>query len=205
MKNSSIQVPIECRIQDRTLALKALLDSGATECFLNINKVHELDLPKKKLNRPKEVKNIDGTLNISGSITHETFLKVRLNGKEKTLRFYLANIGNEEAILGYPFLESLDPKVDWKTATIEGTLKVSLPRKKRNWTPKWIRAIPEWEDGDELWCRTVIGKSTVASELAQQATEKKKKPWDEVIPKEYHHFAKVFSEEASERFPERQP
>jgi len=71
--------------------------------------------------------------------------------------------------------------------------------------PEWIRAIPEWEDGDELWCRTVIGKTTVASELAQQATEKKKKPWDEVVPKEYHHFAKVFSEEASERFPERQP
>jgi len=131
-KNSSIQVPIECRIRDRTLALKALLDSGATECFLNINKVYELDLPKKKLDRPKEVKNVDGTLNISGSITHETFLRVRLNGKEKTLRFYLANIGNEEAILGYPFLESLDPKVDWKTATIEGTLKISLPRKKRN-------------------------------------------------------------------------
>jgi len=108
------------------------------ECFLNINKVHELDLPKKKLDKPKEVKNVDGTLNISGSITHETFLRVCLNGKEKTLRFYLANIGNEEAILGYPFLESLDPKVDWKMAMIEGTLKISLPRKKRNQTPEWI-------------------------------------------------------------------
>jgi len=159
-----------------------------------MNKVHELDLPRKKLNKPKEVRNVDGT-----------FLKVQLNGKEKTLRFYLANIGNEEAILGYPFLESLDPKVDWKTATIEGTLKLSLPRKKRNRVPEWIWAIPEWEDGDELWCHTVIGKSTVASELAQQAMEKKKKLWNEIIPEEYHQFAKVFSKEASERFPERWP
>jgi len=137
-KNSSIQIPIECRIRDQTLALKALLDSGATECFLNTNKVRELDLPKKKLNKPKEVRNVDGTLNVDGSITHETFLKVRLNGKEKTLRFYLANIGNEEAILGYPFLESLDPTINWGKATIEGTLKLSLPRKKRNCVPKWI-------------------------------------------------------------------
>jgi len=97
-----------------------------------------LDLPKKKLNKPKEVRNVDGTLNVDGSITHETFLKVRLNGKEKTLCFYLANIGNEEAILGYPFLESLDPTINWKEATIEGTLKLSLPRKKRNRVPEWI-------------------------------------------------------------------
>jgi len=33
----------------------------------------------------------------------------------------------------------------------------------------------------------------------------KKKPWNEIVPEEYHQFAKVFSEEASERFPERQP
>src|ERR1700748_1340870 len=71
--------------------------------------------------------------------------------------------------------------------------------------PTCIRAIPDFEEGDELWCGTTIGKTTVASELAQQATDKKKRSWDEIVPKAYHKYAKVFSESASERFPDKRP
>ncbi len=42
----------------------------------------------------------------------------------------------------------------------------------------------------------------IAQQLAEAATEKKKKSWDELVPKQYHDLEKVFSETTSERFPE---
>jgi len=72
-------------------------------------------------------------------------------------------------------------------------------------TPIWVQSIPGWEEGDEVWLQTRIAKTTVASQLAQDATDKRKYTWQEIVPERYHRHGKVFSEEASERFPDRRP
>jgi len=72
-------------------------------------------------------------------------------------------------------------------------------------TPIWVRSIPGWEEGNEVWLQTRITKTTVTSQLAQDAADKKKRTWQEIVPKRYHHHGKVFSEEVSERFPACQP
>jgi hypothetical protein len=36
---------------------------------------------------------------------------------------------------------------------------------------------------------------------AEEAAKKKKRMWDEIVPKCYHHYGHVFQEEASKRFP----
>jgi hypothetical protein len=38
----------------------------------------------------------------------------------------------------------------------------------------------------------------------EKATDKRKKTWQELVPKQYYDFGKIFSKAASERFPERQ-
>jgi len=50
-----------------------------------------------------------------------------------------------------------------------------------------------------------VAKTTVAQQLAEAAMDKKKQTWQELVPKRYHRHGKVFSEEASECFPDRQP
>jgi len=55
---------------------------------------------------------------------------------------------------------------------------------------------------DSSWIKTLLGKTTVAQQLAEAATKKEKKNWDELVPKQYHNLKKVFSETASERFPD---
>jgi len=67
-------------------------------------------------------------------------------------------------------------------------------------TPIWVKSIPGWEEGDKVWLQTRIAKTTVASQLAQDAADKKKHTWQEIVPKWYHCHGKVFSEEALERF-----
>jgi hypothetical protein len=47
-----------------------------------------------------------------------------------------------------------------------------------------------------------IRKTMVAQQLAEKATDKWKKTWQELVLKHYHNFGTVFFETASERFPE---
>ncbi len=55
---------------------------------------------------------------------------------------------------------------------------------------------------DSSWIKTLLGKTTVAQQLAEVATEKRKSSWDELVPKQYHDLEKVFSKVASEWFPD---
>jgi hypothetical protein len=41
----------------------------------------------------------------------------------------------------------------------------------------------------------------VAQQLAEQATDKIVRSWDQIVPPQYHQHAPVFSEEAAHRFP----
>lgn len=51
--------------------------------------------------------------------------------------------------------------------------QIQKPRPKSK-TPAWVHAIPGWEPGDEVWCRTMIQKMTVAQQLAIDAANKTK-------------------------------
>ena len=47
-------------------------------------------------------------------------------------------------------------------------------------------------EGDEVWLQTRIAKTTVASQLAQDTADKKKRTWQGIIPERYHCHGKVF-------------
>src|SRR5258708_17769473 len=55
----------------------ALLDSGATENFMNLSYAKWLKLPIKQLPNPHKLFNIDGTENQSGDLRYYTILNVR--------------------------------------------------------------------------------------------------------------------------------
>ncbi len=50
-----------------------------------------------------------------------------------------------------------------------------------------------------------IRKTTTASKLAQKAMDHTKKTFEQMVPTPYHQHHKVFSEEASHRFPPKRP
>ena len=59
------------------------------------------------------------------------------------------------------------------------------------------------EVSEELWCCAGV---TYSTQLAAQAHQgKAKKTFEEMVPEQYWDFAKVFSEQESERLPEHQP
>ena len=54
----------------------ALLDSGATENFMNLLYTKWLKLPIKELAQPRKLFNVDNTENVSGELKHYTDLQV---------------------------------------------------------------------------------------------------------------------------------
>jgi Retroviral aspartyl protease len=105
----------------------ALLDSGATENFMNLEYAKYLHIPVQRLKEPRKLFNIDGTPNRSRELQFFTDLQVQTGSQRTTLRFFLSNLGENKVILGYPWFAAFQPKIDWKRGWIDhGQLPVIL-------------------------------------------------------------------------------
>ena len=134
-RNHAIKVLFQLRTSQKRVNQKALLDSGATECFIHPRIVAQLQLTKRKLEKPRKVQNVDGTSNKDGEIIEAIDLLVNNNGKSATHAFFVANIGQDDYILGYPFFKVSTPNVDWYRACIEGITSISTVNAS-NWMPQ---------------------------------------------------------------------
>src|SRR6266702_577327 len=128
--------------------------------------------------------------NQAGKITHYITLEIQTGGVTKTIQFLVTNIGNEDVILGYPWMAAFEPQFVWKNGVInEKELPVIL----------W--SVNPFLPGKEPVITQVRGsndnyriQATTATELAIQAQQYTKRV---EVPAKYRQFAKVVSEEES--------
>ncbi len=99
----------------------SLLDSGATENFLNLEYAKWLHLLIKKMTQPRKLFNVDGTENKAGQLQYYTDLAIRTRSTTTNMRFFLTELGEHKAILGYPWFAATQPKIDWKRGWIDHT------------------------------------------------------------------------------------
>jgi hypothetical protein len=92
----------------------ALVDSGATENFLNLEYARWLKLPIKQLPKPRQLFNVNSSINKGGDLQFYTNLVVQMGTNRTCLRFFLTELGNHKAILGYPWFAAVQPNIDWK-------------------------------------------------------------------------------------------
>jgi hypothetical protein len=80
----------------------ALIDSRAGGNFINTETVERLQLTRIELRQPIMVRNVDGTYNANGQITHRALLDTTIAGQRQTLSLLVAGIGKQSIILGLP-------------------------------------------------------------------------------------------------------
>jgi predicted aspartyl protease len=97
---------------------EALIDSGATENFLDPRTVSKLRLPTEELEKPRSIHNIDGTSNQGGLITRKCHLNIQMGHLRKEMEFFITNLGQDCIILGYPFLQNFNPEINWETGKV---------------------------------------------------------------------------------------
>src|SRR6266850_7681496 len=96
-----------------------LIDSGATENFMNLEYAKYLQLPIKCLEEPQNLFNVDGITNKSGTLQFYTDLQVQMGTQRTNLRFFLTDLEDNKAILGYPWFAAVQPRIDWKRGWVD--------------------------------------------------------------------------------------
>jgi hypothetical protein len=119
-RRKALNIPIFFMNKDGTVASKALINSRATENFMDKRALKQLGIGRICLGQTKKVHNVNGTLNQAGEITHFCILKTKLGKKEKAQKFYITDLGKDCIILGFPWLEEYNPRINWKEGMIEG-------------------------------------------------------------------------------------
>jgi hypothetical protein len=97
----------------------ALLDSGAMENFMNLQCAKHLQLPIWHLKEPRKLYNVDRSPNCSGELQYFTDLQVQTGTQCPTLHFFLSDLGENKAILGYPWFIAFQPRIDWRKGWID--------------------------------------------------------------------------------------
>jgi hypothetical protein len=169
----------------------ALVDSGATENFMNLDYARYLRLPIQRLALPRKLYNVDGTSNQSGDLLYYTDLSVQTGDKRVNLQFFLSNLGENKAILRYPWFAVMQPKINWRRAWIDHSqlpiIFCTPDAAKARFSPRTINTPRELRilRIGRLYIRTT-------------------NPTPQ-IPQQYRTFERVFSEEASHEFPPSRP
>jgi predicted aspartyl protease len=106
----------------------ALIDSGTTENFVDYQTAKRWNMPRKGLSKPRQIMNVDGTENKAGQVTEACILEVRHGGNKCLQRFYITDLGFDRVLLGYPWLSTFNPRIDWKEGKIEGRTMLKTVR-----------------------------------------------------------------------------
>src|SRR6266567_3781770 len=105
----------------------ALVDSGATENFMNLQYAKWLRLPIKQLEKPCKLYNVDGTENKSGELRYYTDLEVQTGSNRTPMRFFLSDLGEHKAIFGYSWFAAVQPRIDWRRGWIDANNLPTTP------------------------------------------------------------------------------
>ena len=98
-----MRIPVSFHTALKTADLPAFLDSGATECFVSQRFIDKHKLRTRLLTIPRKLQNADRSPNAGGGLTHFTELEVFTGDTPHVLQFYIADMGPDDLVFGYPW------------------------------------------------------------------------------------------------------
>ena len=222
MREVMIKIGLERLDMQKGITVEALLDSGATGLVMSSEFARKKRFKLKKLERPMQVRNMDGSFNREGPI--ENMVEVNVYYKGHVERTEIDVIGGQKwgVILGMPWPERHNPEIDWKMGEVKMT---RCPEEcGRQWRP--VQGKSGWEKQKEEEEKEEAGKRR--EEKEKRKIKKKGKTmevkkvaeeweiWDEeeevakseaeaknLVPEKFHRWIKVFGKKQSERMPTR--
>lgn len=105
-------------IQARIIDTDAMIDSGCSGVLLNPRFAKESGIPLILKKKPVRLRTIDNSDIKSGLVTHEARVRMTINGHAETISFDVADVGEDNLILGISWLRKHNPLIDWSRATV---------------------------------------------------------------------------------------
>ena len=121
LRKVTVKIGLERVDMQERIMVEALLDSGATGLVMSSEFAKKQGFKFKKLERPMQVRNVDGSFNKEGPI--ENTVEVNIYYKGHVERTEIDMIGEQKwsVILGMPWLARHNPEIDWRTGEVKMT------------------------------------------------------------------------------------
>ena len=185
-----------------------LVDSGATDCFIDRKMAFRLGLPLFAHAQPIPVALADGRTPVSGSITHWTAMDIRTRNLRTTAVFHIIDCPKNPFILGYDWLERINPDIDWRKGTVvphplHDVLPLFWPTRVPTHQRDTARKISvlSAQKFSTIRFRDPIYLATV-NVIQQKLEEPTVSP---SLPQQYSNYASVFAGKDDCPFPPRHP
>jgi hypothetical protein len=101
-------IDYEGKIQITTehqLDINVMIDCGAEGDFIDRTYATIMGIKKLALNEPIIVRNVDGTRNKAGTITHYVNTTLEIGERRRHERLLVTKLGKQKIILGLPWLQ----------------------------------------------------------------------------------------------------
>jgi hypothetical protein len=117
----SLLVDVEIKSTDTVVkrCTQALIDCGATGCFIDIEWAKLNNVPTRPLSKPITVYNVDGTANDAGTITDIADVILRYKNHSERTQMAVTRLGKQSLILGYNWLQNHNPEINWQTKDVK--------------------------------------------------------------------------------------
>jgi len=163
-----IMVTIRLHGTTRQITINAMIDSGATEDFIDKGFCSKYNIRTTQGGTIREVYLADGRPSAMGPITHTAKVPMDIGSHRELAIFQVAKLPNHEVILGMPWLKQHSPRIDW------GQGKITFKSERcTTWCLKespTVYAIPEDEAREE----NLKGEFGVAQSKKDQRIKVKK-------------------------------
>ena len=224
---SSVHAPVIFHSRTLHSQVSTLIDSGATESFISPDLVKHFSISTHEIPKPKVVRNIDGTKNSIGKVTHTATLRIHYEGQDTEDLFYVIDLGDDHMLLGMPFLKAANPHINWTHSAFKGKV-YAITSDAHKWKPNQDSKVykpfykPPTKGYRHNECidspvqymhiepdnyialrhthieNVLLRRLIKATELAAKEADQMQCPWQELVPLKYHCFGKVFSDEEAQ-------
>jgi len=115
-----VKLPLSFRTLDmrEVFSTTGLLDSGATDSFIDKGMIDRYGLKVKILDKPIPVYNADGGRNKLGNITGYVDLEMKIGDHKENMRLHATSLGQEQIFIGHNWLKKHNPDINWETGEV---------------------------------------------------------------------------------------
>jgi hypothetical protein len=111
----ALEVEIESTDTMVKRCTQALIDCGATGCFIDIKWAKLNNIPMHPLTKLIPVYNVDGSTNDGSMITAIANIILRYENHLERTQLAITRLGKQSLILGYNWLCNHNPEITWQT------------------------------------------------------------------------------------------
>ena len=121
LREVMVKIVLEGIDTQEGIMVEALLDSGATGLVMSSEFAKKQGFKLKRLERPMQVRNVDGSFNKEGLIEYMVEVNIYFRGHRERTEIDVIREQKWTVILGMLWLACHNPEIDWRTGEVKIT------------------------------------------------------------------------------------